>query len=247
MVKNQIEIEKIKVSCKICKSILVKLGEMVRTGINTYELEEKAEELIRENNVVAAFKDYNGYPASLCVSVNEEVVHGIPLREKFLREGDIVSLDVGVIYKGYYSDCADTFPVGRLNAIHAKIIEVAHKSFSAGILKALPYNKVGDISAAIERVVEANNFSVVREFAGHGIGRELHEYPEVPNFGRSGWGDTLKEGIVLAIEPMINEGKADVRILSDGWTVVTEDGGYSAHYENCVLIGKNGPEILTTI
>ncbi len=243
--KTYREIEKIRVSCKICKSILIELREIISPGITTYDIEKKGEELMNYNGVSPAFKNYNGYPESLCVSVNEEVVHGIPSRTKVLKEGDIVSLDIGVVYKGYYSDCADTFPVGRVTATHSNIIEIARKSFAAGILKALPYMKVGDISAAIEEVVEANNFSVVREFAGHGIGKELHEYPEVPNFGEPGKGEILKENMVLAIEPMINEGRAGVRILNDGWTVVTEDGGYSAHYENCVLIGKNGPEILT--
>ncbi len=245
--KTSQEIERIKVSCKICKSILVELGEMVRCGITTYEIEKKGEELIKENGVESAFKHYNGYPANLCISVNEEVVHGIPSREKILKEGDIVSLDMGVVYKGFYSDCADTFPVGRVKEIHSKIIDVARASFAAGILKALPDMRVGDIGVAIENVVKANNFSVVREFVGHGIGKSLHESPEIPNFGEPGKGEILKENMVLAIEPMITEGKADIMILKDGWTVVTKDGGYAAHYENCVLIGKNGPEILTTV
>lgn len=245
MVKTHREIEGIRVACRICKAILIELGEMVRAGITTHDIEQRGEELIRENRVVSAFRNYNGYPAGLCVSVNEEVVHGIPSREKVLKEGDIVSLDIGVIYDGYYADCADTFPVGRLKEVHSKIIEVARESFAAGISKALPDMKIGDIGAAIEKFVTGNHFSVVKEFAGHGIGKELHEYPEIPNFGQPGRGETIKENMILAVEPMINEGKSAVRILEDGWTVVTKDGGYSAHYENCVLIGKDGPEILT--
>jgi len=245
MVKTRCEIEKIKIACSICKSILVELGGMVKAGITTYDIEQRGEELIIENRVVSAFKNYNGYPAGLCVSINEEVVHGIPSLERVIKEGDIVSLDIGVIYEGYYGDCADTFPVGEVAAIHKKIIEVARESFAAGILKALPDMRIGDIGAAIENFVAENNFSVVREFAGHGIGKSLHEYPEIPNFGKPGKGEILREKMVLAIEPMINQGNSSVRILDDGWTVVTKDGGYSAHYENCVLIGNNGPEILT--
>ncbi|MBN1444755.1 MAG: type I methionyl aminopeptidase [Candidatus Omnitrophica bacterium] len=245
MVKTTCEIAKIKTACGICKKILVELGCMVEAGIATYDIEEKGEELIRKNGVVSAFRNYNGYPAGLCVSVNEEVVHGIPSKGKMLKEGDIVSIDIGVVYRGYCGDCADTFPVGKIQEIHKKLIEAARGSFYAGISAALPDLKVGDIGAAIENFVKSNNFSVVKEFAGHGIGKNLHEYPEVPNFGRSGTGEVLKEGMVLAIEPMINQHKAAVRILDDGWTVVTKDGGYAAHYENCVLIMKRGPEILT--
>ncbi len=245
MVKTRSEIEKIRIACGICKRILVQLGETVKEGITTLEIEKKGDELISKNRVVSAFRNYNGYPAGLCVSVNEEVVHGIPSAKRFLKEGDIVSLDMGVIYEGYYSDCADTFPVGRVKDCHLRLIDVARKSFTAGVSKALPGMKIGDIGAAVERFVSESGFSVVKEFAGHGIGKELHEYPEIPNFGRSGTGETIREGMVLAVEPMINEGKPAVRILEDGWTVVARDGRYSAHYENCVLIGENGPEILT--
>jgi methionyl aminopeptidase len=245
MVKTPGEIAKIKTACGICKKILVELGSMVEAGITTYDIEKKGEELIRKNGVVSAFRNYNGYPADLCVSVNEEVVHGIPSAEKVLKEGDIVSIDIGVVYSGYCADCADTFPVGEVREIHKQLIEAARGSFFAGIISAMPDMRVGDIGAAIENFVKSNKFSVVKEFAGHGIGKDLHEYPEVPNFGRSGTGEILKEGMVLAIEPMINQYKTDVRILNDGWTVVTKDGGYAAHYENCVLISRQGPEILT--
>lgn len=245
MVKTRGEIEKLRIACRICKTILVRLGEMVQSGITTYEIEKKAGELLRKNHVVSAFKNYNGYPAELCVSVNEEIVHGIPSRDKVLKEGDIVSLDIGVIYNGYCGDCADTFPVGRVKDIHSRLIEVARESFTMGISKSLPEMKIGDIGAAIEEFVTDNHFSVVREFVGHGIGKELHESPEIPNYGYPGTGETIKENMVLAVEPMINEGMSDVKILQDGWTVVTKDGRYSAHYENCILIGSNGPEILT--
>ncbi len=245
MVKTRAEIEKLRIACRICKTILVELGDTIKAGITTYDIEERGDRLIEKNGVVSAFRNYNGYPAGLCVSVNEEVVHGIPSSDRVLKDGDIVSLDIGVIYDGYYADCADTFPVGRVKEIHSRIIEVARESFSAGISKALPERKIGDIGAAIEKFVTGRRFSVVREFAGHGIGKELHEYPEIPNFGQPGTGETIRENMVLAVEPMINESRAAVKILSDGWTVVTRDGGYSAHYENCILIGSNGPEILT--
>ncbi len=243
--KNSEEIARIKIACTICKRILVALGKMVEAGMTTYDIEKRGEELIRENRVVSAFRNYNGYPADLCVSVNEEVVHGIPSRKRVLKEGDIVSIDIGVIYKGYCGDCADTFPVGEIKSIHRKLIEVTRRSFEAGVAMVLPEKRIGDIGAAIENFVEENSFSVVKEFAGHGIGKNLHEYPEIPNFGIPGTGAILRENMILAIEPMINQHKAAVRILDDGWTVVTKDGGYSAHYENCVLVGRQGPEILT--
>ncbi|MDD3726388.1 MAG: type I methionyl aminopeptidase [Candidatus Ratteibacteria bacterium] len=245
MVKTKEEIEKMRVACRICKHILIELGEMITEGITTYDIEKKAEELFNKNGVISAFKNYNGYPALLCTSVNEEVVHGIPSKKKVLKEGDIVSIDIGTIYEGYYSDCADTFPVGQIKDIHKKMIYVARESFKKGISMALPGKTTGDIGAVIENFVKQNKFSVVREFAGHGIGKELHEYPEIPNFGYSGTGVLLKENMVIAIEPMITEHSSSVKILEDGWTVITKDGGFSTHYENCVLIREDTPEILT--
>ncbi|HOL21679.1 MAG TPA: type I methionyl aminopeptidase [bacterium] len=245
MVKTQKEIDKIRTACRICKSILIELGKMVKEGITTYDIEKKAEELFKKNRVYPAFKNYRGYPAVVCVSVNEEVVHGIPSKEKVLKEGDIVSIDIGVIYDGYYGDCADTFPVGKVQDVHKKMIDVARRSFKECLCVAIPGKKTGDIGAAIENFVKQNKFSVVREFAGHGVGKELHEYPEVPNFGQPGTGELLRENMVIAVEPMITEYDSPVKILEDGWTVVTKDGGFSAHYENCILIKNEGPEILT--
>ncbi|MCM8762006.1 MAG: type I methionyl aminopeptidase [Candidatus Omnitrophica bacterium] len=245
MVKTQKEIDKIRTACRICKSILIELGEMVKEGITTYDIEKKAEELFKKNSVSPAFENYRGYPAILCVSVNEEVVHGIPSKKKVLKEGDIVSIDIGVIYDGYYGDCADTFPVGKVKDVHRNMIDVARKSFKECLYVAIPGKKTGDIGATIENFVKQNKFSVVREFAGHGIGKELHEYPEIPNFGENGTGEILRENMVIAIEPMIIEHSSPVKILKDGWTVVTKNGSFSAHYENCILIKKEAPEILT--
>lgn len=247
MVKTQIEIEKIRTACRICKLILIELGEMVTEGITTYDIEKRAEELFKKYGVVSAFKNYKGYPGMLCISVNEEVVHGIPSREKMLKKGDIVSIDIGVIYEGYYGDCADTFPVGEIKENHKKMIYVARESFKKGLEVALPGKKTGDIGAEIENFVKKHKFSVVKDFAGHGIGKELHEPPEVPNFGYRNTGVLLKENMVLAIEPMVTEFSSSVKIMKDGWTVVTEDGGFSAHYENCILIKNGEPEILTAV
>ncbi|MCX8082579.1 MAG: type I methionyl aminopeptidase [bacterium] len=245
MVKTKEEIEKIRVACRICKLILIELGEMIKEGITTYDIEKKAEKLFKKHKVVPAFKNYRGYPAMLCVSVNEEVVHGIPSKEKMLKEGDIVSIDIGVIYDGYYGDCADTFPIGKVQDVHKKMIDVARESFNRCLYMAIDGKRTGDIGAVIEDFVTHNSFSVVKDFAGHGIGKELHEYPEVPNFGQYGTGELLRENMVIAIEPMITEFSSSVKIMEDGWTVVTKDGGFAAHYENCILIKKEGYEILT--
>jgi len=244
MVKTRKEIEKIRVACIKCKSVLIKLGAVLKPDISTYEVEEKAEVFLKEEKVESAFKNYNGYPANICISVNEEVVHGIPSKEKFLKNGDIVSIDIGVKYKGYYSDYAATFPIGEVTVLHSRLIEVARESFNKGFAKALPGMTTGDIGEAIQRFTEENGFSVVRDFVGHGVGKSLHELPEVPNFGPAGMGSMLYENEVLAIEPMINTGSSNVKILEDGWKVVTVDGGYSAHYEECVLVTKHGPELL---
>lgn len=245
MVKTKKELEKIKTACRICKLILVELSDMVKEGITTYEIGQRAEELFKKHRVIPAFKNYRGYPSVICISVNEEVVHGIPSKEKILKEGDIVSIDIGVIYNGYYGDCADTFPVGKIKDVHKKMIYVAREAFNRCLNVALPGKRTGDIGAVIEDFVKQNNFSVIRDFAGHGIGKELHEYPEVPNFGNYGTGELLRENMTIAIEPMITEYTHSIKIMKDGWTVVTEDGGFSAHYENCILIKKGEPEILT--
>jgi methionyl aminopeptidase len=219
-------------------------GNAGQAGCHDRDIEEECERLLREHEVVSAFKGYRGYPAALCVSVNDEVVHGIPTR-RALKEGDIVSLDVGVIYREHYGDCAASWGAGRLRAEDVRLIEVAQKALARAIEQAVAGNRVGDISSAIQATVEAQGFSVVREFAGHGIGRRLHENPEVPNFGAPGKGELLHENMTLAIEPMINAGRPWVKILPDGWTAVTSDGSRSAHCEETVLITKGPADILT--
>jgi len=246
MVKTLEEIERIKVSCEKCKSVLHELGNIIKPGISTYEIEEKADIFLRRLEVEPAFKGYNGYPASICVSVNEEVVHTIPSRKKILKDGDIVSIDIGAVYHGFYSDYGATFPVGNISRGHEKLIEVTREAFKKGFSKAVPGMRTGDIGSAVQRFVESNGFSVVRDFVGHGIGKALHEFPEVPNFGFPGKGALLQENTVIAIEPMVNMGKPGVKILDDGWTVVTVDGSYSAYYEECVLITGKGPELLAS-
>ncbi len=243
MVKTESEIRKIRTACLKCKEILEELGLIIKAGITTYEIEEESEKLFKKAGVKPAFKNYNGYPASICTSVNEEVVHGIPSKDKILKEGDIVSIDIGVIYEGYYSDYASTFPVGTVLPFHLKLIEVAQKAFEKGLTKVYPGMKTEDIGSVIQKFVEGNGFSVVREFVGHGVGKNLHELPEVPNFGSPGKGAVLRKNEVIAIEPMVNAGSFEVKISEDGWKAVTIDGCYSAHYEECVLITENGPEL----
>jgi methionyl aminopeptidase len=244
MVKTNKEIENIRISCIKCKEVLRKLGNILKSGLSTLEVDEKAEKFLKEAKVEPAFKNYNGYPASICISINEEVVHAIPSKEKILKDGDIVSIDIGAIYKGYYSDYAMTFPIGIVSSLHTKLIKVTQESFNKGFAKAIPGLRTGDIGSAIQKFVEGNGFSVVREFVGHGVGKYLHEEPEVPNYGTPGRGSLLREKEILAIEPMVNAGMPEVKVMEDGWKVVTLDKSYSAHYEECVLITKNGPELL---
>ena len=220
------------------------LKAFIREGITTEELDRLAEEYIKRHGGIPAFKGYRGYPRSLCVSVNEEVVHGIPGKRK-LKEGDIVSLDLGVLMDGYYGDAAITVPVGKVSELAKKLIKVTEEALYRGIEMARPGNRLSDISHAIQTHVEKAGFSVVREFVGHGIGKQLHEEPQVPNFGPPNRGPRLEPGMVLAIEPMVNTGTWEVRILPNGWTVVTADGGLSAHFEHTVAITDNGPEILS--
>jgi methionyl aminopeptidase len=210
----------------------------------TREIDELAEKLIREQNALPAFKGYKGFPATVCTSINEEIVHGIP-SERRLKNGDILGLDVGVKYNGYFSDAAVTLPVGVVSAKVKKLIEVARKALAEGIKEARPGNHLLDISAAIQRQVEKNGFSVVRQFVGHGIGTSLHEDPEIPNFGQPHHGLLLEKGMVLAIEPMVNMGGWEAEISANGWTAVTKDGLPSAHFEHTVAITEKGPEILT--
>lgn len=220
------------------------VGDAVAVGITTAELDEVAAEVIRAAGARAAFKGYHGYPATICASLNGEVVHGIPGRRK-LTEGDIVSVDVGAIVDGYVGDSARTFPVGRVSEKTARLLTATRESLEAGIACARPGMRLGDIGAAVQSVAEGAGFSVVREYVGHGIGRAMHEDPQVPNYGTPGKGPVLLSGMVLAIEPMVNAGRADVRQLDDGWTVVTADGSVSAHFEHTVAITHDGPVILT--
>ena len=245
VVKTVDELEGMKTACLIVREILEYIKGVIRPGMSTYDIEEISMKIMERKKVIPAFKGYSGYPANICVSVNEEVVHGIPRKDKILKEGDIVSVDIGVIYNGFYGDCADTFPVGKISKEHKELINVTKKAFYIGVEQIKEGATTGDIGNAIQKFVEENGFSVVRAFAGHGIGRKLHEYPEVANFGEKGEGEILKEGMVLCIEPMVNEGSYEVEILEDGWTAVTSDGKYSAHYENEVIVRKEKGEVLS--
>lgn len=223
------------------------IKEFVSPGVTTKDLEQIAEDIIRRRGGTPAFKGYRGYPASICASVNDEVVHGIPSSTVVLKPGDIVSIDLGVIYDGYIGDAAITVPVGEISNEAKRLLEVTEKALYIGIQQAKVNNRVTDISHAIQSYVEAHGFSVVRNFVGHGVGKSLHEDPQVPNFGPPGKGPKLKEGMTLAIEPMVNAGRYDVVVLDDGWTAKTVDGSLSAHFEHTVLIKKGGPEILTKL
>lgn len=246
ILKEAEEIERIRASNRIVAEVLGELKERVKPGVTTIDLDRYSEELARKRNAKPAFKGYRGYPFSLCVSVNCEVVHGLP-SQRVLAAGDIVSLDFGVYYKGYYGDAAVTVPVGDVSEEAARLIRVTEQGLYDGIQEAKAGNRLGDISAAVQGRVESAGFSVVRDFVGHGIGKNLHEDPQVPNYGVKGRGIELKVGMVLAIEPMVNEGTYKVRILDNGWTVVTDDVKLSAHFEHSVAITEHGPEILSTL
>jgi methionyl aminopeptidase len=240
------EIEKAKASNKIVAEVLERLREKVKPGVTTKELDKFAEDIAGKRGAQPAFKGYRGYPYSLCTSVNEEVVHGMP-STRVLNEGDIIGLDFGVLYKGFFGDATITLPVGKVADRARRLMAATEQSLYAGIEQAKDGNRLGDISAAVQQAVEAAGFSVVRDFVGHGIGRNLHEEPQIPNYGKKGRGIELKNGMVFAIEPMVNEGDYRVRVLSDGWTVVTEDGKLSAHFEHSVAITDNGPVILSKL
>ena len=233
-------------SGRIVRQILDELKTLVRPGISTMDLERAAEKKIGDLGAKAAFKGYYDYPCVLCTSINQEIVHGIPSEKRVLKEGDIVSIDCGVVLDGYYGDAAITVPVGsQVKAELQKLLEVTEASLYRAIEQAQVGNALGDVSAAVQEYVEANGFSVVREFVGHGIGTRLHEDPQVPNYGTRGQGTRLRDGMVLAIEPMVNSGRPETRVLDDKWTAVTADGSYSAHFEHCVAVTKDGPVILT--
>lgn len=246
ILKQPDEIDKARASNRIVAEVLSVLREKVKPGVTTRELDKIAESVTEKRGAKPAFKGYRGYPYSLCASINEEVVHGMP-SNRVLIEGDIVGLDYGVNYKGLYGDSAITLPVGRASEQAARLMQVTEQSLYAAIDQACSGNRLGDISATVQGTVEAAGYSIVRDFVGHGIGKSLHEDPQIPNFGKKGRGIELKKGMILAIEPMVNAGRYKVKILSDGWTVITADGSLSAHFEHSVAITDNGPEILSKL
>jgi methionyl aminopeptidase len=242
--KSPAEIERLRRSGRMARGLLEELRERAQPGVSTLELEKYIERRITQLGARSAFKGYRGYPCCLCASVNSEVIHGIP-SERRLQRGDILSLDLGVVVDGYYGDSAITVPVGEISESTQRLLRVTQEALQLAIDEARLGNRLGDISATVQRHVEENGYSVVREFVGHGIGRQLHEEPQIPNFGQAGHGPVLKQGMVLAIEPMVNAGGPAVRVLADNWTAVTADGTLSAHFEHMVAVSRNGPDILT--
>jgi methionyl aminopeptidase len=242
--KTESEIAAMRESSRIVGRVLAELRPMIRPGVRTIELDAYAESRARELGAKPAFKGYRGYPGSLCVSVNEEIIHGIP-SNRFLREGDLVSLDFGVLCDGFYGDAARTYPVGAVSDLARRLMEAAERSLDRGLEQLVEGNRISDISAAVQRHVESEGFSVIRNFVGHGIGRDLHEEPQIPNFGFPGRGPRIRRGLVLAIEPMIAAGDWEVEIQPDGWTAVTKDGSLSAHFEQTIALTERGVEVLT--
>lgn len=245
IIKSQQEIEIMRVSGVVTAKILKELEDIVKPGVTTMEIDRFVEDTIRENNMIPSFKGYNGFPASACVSINEELVHGIPTPKRVLKEGDIVSVDVGCTHRGYVSDAARTYAVGKIDDEARRLIDVTRESFFKGLEFCRVGCRLSDISHAIQKCVEAEGFSPVRDFVGHGVGRAMHEEPQIPNYGKPGRGPRLAAGMVLAIEPMINQGTYEVETLEDNWTVVTLDRKLSAHYENTVVITDGEPVLLT--
>jgi methionyl aminopeptidase len=246
VLKSSQEIEKMRRAGKVVREVLELVRSHVKPGATTLDLEKVAEARITELGAKPAFKGYHGFPCVLCTSVNNEVVHGIPSKKRVLKEGDIVSVDCGAIVDGFFGDAAITVPVGeKIAPDTARLLEVTEKSLHAGISVVKPGATLGDIGAAVQKVVEAEGFSVVRDFVGHGIGSHMHEDPQVPNFGEAGSGMKLRAGMVIAIEPMVNAGKPNVRVLRDGWTAVTDDGSMSAHFEHTVAVTDTGAKVLT--
>ncbi len=245
IIKNSEQIAMMKKAGRITAEALLVAKEAIRPGVSTKEIDTKIHDFIKRCGAVPSFLGYGGFPASACISINSEVIHGIPSKKVIIHEGDIVKIDVGARYCGYNGDSARTFPVGNVSDEALKLISVTEMSFYEGIKVAKPGNRIGDIGSAIENFVISNGFSIVKQYVGHGVGKELHEEPEVPNFGRSGHGPRLYSGMTLAIEPMVNVGTGEVRVLKDGWTVVSQDGKLSAHYENSIAITDSDPIILT--
>ena len=246
IIKNENQLAAMRQACRITAAARALAGEMVRPGVSTKQIDKAVHDYIVGQGAKPSFLGYNGFPASTCISVNNAVVHGIP-GDYILRDGDIVTVDVGAEFKGFHGDCADTFPCGTVSAEAEKLIRVTQRSFYEGMRYATRGHRVSDISHAIQTYVESNGFSVVRSFVGHGVGAQLHEEPEVPNYGTAGHGPRLLPGMTLAVEPMVNAGTWEVRVLRDGWTAVTADGKLSAQYENTICITDGEPEILTVV
>ncbi|MFI5286627.1 MAG: type I methionyl aminopeptidase [Candidatus Dormibacteria bacterium] len=242
--KRPDEIEKMRVSGKILGACLAQLASSVRAGITTLDLDREAETFIRDHNCIPGFLGYQGFPNSLCVSINEQVVHGIP-GPLVIKDGDLVSLDCGLILDGWWADSGLSVACGEASPEVRRLIDTTREALNLGIAAARPGNHIGDIGAAVQKFVESNGYSVVRQYVGHGIGRDMHELPQVPNYGRSGTGNLIKPGYVIAIEPMVNVGRPDTRVLDDDWTVVTSDGKLSCYFEHTVAITESGPEVLT--
>jgi len=243
--KSPQEIARMREAGQVLVAAMWLCREMAKPGVSTLEIDQEVEALIRKAGARPAFKGYRGFPATICASINDEVVHGIPAAHRRLKEGDIVGLDLGAIVEGYYADAAITLPVGEVTPDVQRLLDVTRESLERAIVESRSGNRLGDVSAAVQRHVEAAGFGVVRAFVGHGIGRELHEDPQIPNFGEPGTGPVLKPGMVLAIEPMVTMGHWGVRVLADRWTAVTEDGSLTAHFEHTVAITESGPDVLT--
>jgi methionyl aminopeptidase len=245
LVKSPREIEAMRRAGAVVGRFFEEVRSLILPGVSTLDLELFADRFIARNGVRTAFKGYMGYPAHLCTSMNEEVVHGIPSKDRVVREGDILSIDFGIVREGFYGDSAMTFPVGAVSGVSSRLLAATERSLAAGISEVRPGNRLGDVSAAVQETVEAEGFSVVRDFVGHGIGRSLHEDPQIPNFGKRGVGPKLMPGMTLAIEPMVNAGGWPVEVLPDGWTVVTRDRSRSAHFEHTVVVTEDGYRILS--
>ncbi len=247
LLKSPRELEHMRAAGRILAEVKAMLRDIVKVGISTGEIDERVEAFIVSKEARSAFKGYRGYPATVCTSINDEVVHGIPSPKRKLKEGDIIGLDLGCIVKGYYGDCAITLPVGPVPARVQELLDVTRESLDKAIVQCRVGNRIGDISSAVQSHCESHGFGVVRAFVGHGIGRALHEEPQVPNFGEAGRGQALKAGMVLAIEPMVTMGSWEVRVLEDRWTAVTTDGSLAAHFEDTIAITDDGPDVLTRL
>lgn len=247
IIKNQVELDMMRKAGRLTGETLKMIKEHIRPGISTQEIDSLCEAFITRHGAKPSFKNYHGFTGSICASVNEVVIHGIPSKDKILQEGDIISVDVGAYLNGFHGDAARTFPVGQISEEAARLVRVTEESFFKGIESAFEGKRLGDISHAIQAHAEKNGFSIVRDFTGHGIGRNLHEDPQIPNYGVEGRGPKLAKGMVLAIEPMVNAGTYHVKVLGDNWTTVTRDGKLAAHYENTVIITEGAPEIITLV